>query len=156
FIAHNLASWGIKPAGDEGTYFQRVPLRMTKIDPDKTNLEINGQSYVYGKDFLASAIPANLAGVPMVFAGNGWVIKSKNIDPYKGIDVKDKVVVVVNSLPKGVTFADLQGPAGVYWMSPPLYAKKNGAKAVIAFSTFGNLANWEGTVWTQSEKGIVE
>ncbi|HQZ97722.1 MAG TPA: M20/M25/M40 family metallo-hydrolase [Pyrinomonadaceae bacterium] len=156
FIAQHLSSWGIKPAGDNGSYFQKIPLRLNKIDTDKTRLEINGQSYTYGKDFLASQIGANIAGAPLVFVGNGWVIKSKNIDPYAGLDIKDKVVVVVNTLPKGITFNDLKGPAGGDWFSPPLYAQTNGAKAVIAFSSFGNLANWEGVKWNQSEKGQVE
>lgn len=156
FIAQHLSSWGIKPAGDNGSYFQKIPLRLNKIDTDKTRLEINGQSYAYGKDFLASQVGANIAGAPLVFVGNGWVIKSKNIDPYAGLDIKDKVVVVVNTLPKGITFNDLKGPAGGDWFSPPLYAQTNGAKAVIAFSSFGNLANWEGAKWNQSEKGQVE
>lgn len=156
FIAQHLSSWGIKPAGDSGSYFQKVPLRLNKIDVDKTRLEINGQSYAYGKDFLATQIGANIVGAPIVFVGNGWVIKSKNINPYEGIDVKDKVVVVVNALPKGITFNDLKGPAGGDWFSPPLYAQANGAKAVIAFSSFGMLANWESAKWNQSEKGQVE
>lgn len=156
FIAQHLASWGIKPAGDAGSYFQKVPLRLNKIDAEKTRLEINGQSYAYGKDFLASQVPTNIAGSPLVFVGNGWVIKSKNINPYEGVDVKDKVIVIVNNLPKGITFNDLKGPAGTDWFSPQLYAQQNGAKAVISFSTFGTLANWEGSKWNQSEKGAVD
>lgn len=156
YIAEHLAKIGIKPAGDEGTYFQKFPLRQSKIVAKSTKLSFNGQQFEYGSDFLTSLVPAELAGSGVVFAGNGWVVKSKNINPYQGIDVKDKVVVVVNSLPKGVTFGDLKGPVGGDWMSPPFYAQMNGAKAVITFATFGNLANWEGTKWTQSEKGIVE
>ena len=156
FIAQHLSRWGVKPGGDNGTYFQKVPLRLNKIDAEKTRLEINGITYSYGKDFLASQIPASISGSNLVFAGNGWVVRSKNIDPYEGIDVKDKVVIVVNSLPKGITFNDLKGPVGDDWMSPPYYAQKNGAKAVIAFSTFGSLANWEGSKWNQADKGLVE
>ena len=32
----------------------------------------------------------------------------------------------------------------------------NGAKAVVNFPTFGNLANWEASRWSQSDKGSVE
>ena len=156
FIAQHLSSWGIKPAGGDGTYFQKIPLRHSKIDPSGTRLEVNGQTYNYGEDFLSSFTPSNFSGAGIVFAGNGWVIKSKNIDPYQGVDVKDKVVVVVNSLPKGITFNDLKGPAGQDWSSPPLYAQTHGAKAVIAFATYGSLANWAANRWTQSDKGIVE
>lgn len=156
YIAGHLASWDIKPAGDDGSYFQKFPLRLGKIVPNATRLELNGQSFEYGRDFLSSITAANIADASFVFAGNGWVIKSKNINPYQGIDVKDKIVVVVNALPKGVTFGDLQGPPGGDWLSPAFYAQTNGAKAVLNFSSFGNLANWESARWNQSEKGSVE
>lgn len=155
YIAEHLANWGIKPAGDNGTYFQKVPLTLNKVVPNETRLDISGQGYEYGKDFLVSLNNADIANAPLVFAGYGWVVKSKNIDPYAGIDVKDKVVVVVNSLPKGVTNADLQGKLGEDWSSPPYYAQMHGAKAVIAFSSFGSLANWESSRWNQSDKGSV-
>jgi hypothetical protein len=157
YIADHLKQWGIKPAGDNGTYFQRFPLKRNKIDAFNTRFELNGQNFVYGEDFLSSYTPANVSGSQIVYASHGWVIKGKNINPYQGIDVKDKIVVVTNSLPKGVTFADLQqGKPGEDWMSPPMYAQANGAKAVIAFGTFGNLANWQGSKWTQTEKGGLE
>lgn len=155
FIAQHLASWGLKPAGDAGSYFQKVPLRQNKIDPTATRLELNGQQFNYGTDFLSSFNPADIAASNVVFAGNGWVIKSKNIDPYQGISVKDKIVVVVNSLPKGVTFQDLKGPAGGDWFSPPLYAQQNGAKAVLTFSNFSTMANWDAIRWGQQDKGNV-
>lgn len=156
YIADHLKQWNIKPAGDNGTYFQKVPLKMNKIDAMGTRLELNGQTFNYGEDFLSSFNPANFSGSNVVYVGHGWVVNSKNINPYQGIDVKDKVIVVVNSLPKGVTFQDLQaGKPGVDWFSPALYAQANGAKAVIAFGTFSNLANWKSTIYGQTEKGVV-
>ena len=156
YIAQHLASWGIKPAGDAGTYFQKFPLRRDRIDASNSRLTLNGQTYNYGTDFLTSITASNITNSNVVFAGNGWVIKSKNINAYEGIDVKDKIVVVVNSLPKGVTFNDLKGGPGGDWMSPAFYGMKNGAKAIINFPTFGNLANWESSRWNQSDKGSVE
>lgn len=156
FIAEHLASWGIKPGGDGGSYFQKVPLRSSKIVAQETRMSFGGQTYEYGRDFLSSVLPANFADSQVVFAGYGWVVKSKNIDPYQGIDVKDKVVVVVNALPKGVTNADLTGPVGGQWSSPPYYAQTHGAKAVIAFPSFNGLVNWEQSRWNQSDKGAIE
>lgn len=155
FIAQHLASWGIKPAGDNGSYFQKVPLSLEKVVARDTRMELGGQSYEYGKDFLTSITSASINNAPVVFAGYGWVIKSKNINAYQGIDVKDKIVVVVNSLPKGITFNDLKGAPGGDWMSPAFYAQTNGAKAVINVPTFGNLINWESSRWNQSDKGSV-
>jgi|CXWL01.1.fsa_nt_gi hypothetical protein len=155
YIAQHLASWGIKPAGDNGSYFQKVPLTLDKVVARDTRLDLGGQSYEYGKDFLTSITGASINEAQIVFAGYGWVIKSKNINAFQGIDVKDKIVVVVNSLPKGITFGDLKGPPGGDWMSPAFYAQTNGAKAIINFPTFGNLINWESSRWNQSDKGSV-
>ncbi|HEX8287883.1 MAG TPA: M20/M25/M40 family metallo-hydrolase [Pyrinomonadaceae bacterium] len=153
YIAQHLKSWGVKPAGDNGSYYQKFPLVRNKIDAQNTRLQLNNLSFVYGEDFLSNYNATNISGSNIVYASHGWVIKSKNINPYQGIDVKDKIVVVVNSLPKGVTFNDLQGKAGEDWMSPPFYAQANGAKAVIAFGTFGSLANWQASKYDQTEKG---
>lgn len=156
YIAQHLSSWGLKPAGDNGSYFQKFPLTLDKVVARDSRLELSGQTYEYGKDFLTSITAASFKDAPVVFAGYGWVIKSKNVNAYQGIDVKDKIVVVVNSLPKGITFNDLKGPPGSDWMSPAFYAQTNGAKAVINFPTFGNLINWEASRWNQSDKGSVD
>ncbi len=155
YIAQHLASWGIKPGGDNGSYFQKFPLKHSKIDPTVTRVTLSGQGFAYGTDFLSSFNPAEIAPTSMVFVGNGWVIRSKNINPYQGIDIKDKIVVVVNALPKGVTFQDLKGPAGGDWFSPPLYAQQNGAKAVLTFSNFSTMANWDSIRYGQQDKGVV-
>lgn len=155
FIAQHLSSWGIKPAGDSGSYFQKIPLRLVKIDPQNTMLSFNGLTYSYGKDFLTGQIATTFNETPLVFVGNGWVVKSKNIDPYQGIDVKDKIIVVAGGLPKGVTVRDLQTAAPGDVTNPQTYASKNGAKAIISFPSFGSLANWEASKWNQSDKGGV-
>ena len=156
YIADHLRTWGIKPAGDNGTYFQRFPLKRHKIDAINTRLSLNNQPFIYGEDFLSNFNPANISAGNLVYVSHGWVLKSKNINPYQGIDVKDKIIVVVNSLPKGVTFQDLKGNQGDDWFSPPLYAQTHGAKAVIAFGNFNTLANWQASVWRQTEKGNLE
>ena len=157
YIAAHLASWGIQPAGNgEGTYYQKFPLKQEKIVPRETYMELAGQTWEFGKDFYSTLTPSQIKNAGVVFAGYGWVIKSKNINAYQGLDVKDKIVVVVNSLPKGITNADLKGPAGQDWLSPAFYAQQNGAKAVINFPTFNGLANWEANRYNLSEKGFVE
>lgn len=154
YIAQHLKRFGIKPAGDNGTYFQKVPLKRNKIDPQNTRLTLNNQTFNYGDDFLASYIAGNVSNANVVYVGHGWFIKSKNIDAYQNIDVKDKVVIAYNALPKGITFNDLQGgKQGVDWASPTFYAQMKGAKAVILISSFNELANWKNAVQTQTEKG---
>ncbi|MDT4898925.1 MAG: hypothetical protein QOH25_4002 [Acidobacteriota bacterium] len=154
FLATNLSRWGLKPAGDNGTYFQKIALQRIKLDAANTRAEINGQPLKFGEDMLAQPV-AGTASAPLVFVGHGWVVKNKNIDAYQGIDVKDKIVVVFGSgLPKGITFADLSGgKQGVDWIPPDVYAETHGAKALIAIPGKQTLTNWERLRQNQTASG---
>src|SRR3989440_2986088 len=79
FIAMNLERWGFKPAGDDGTFFQRIALRRDQLDGARSSAEINGQKFNFGDDFLPNAVSATITG-PLVYVGRGWIIQSKNID----------------------------------------------------------------------------
>src|SRR5258707_3577705 len=145
FIAMNLERWGFRPAGDDGSFFQKIVLRRDQIDGAQSSAEINGQKFNFGEDFLPNAVGTTLTG-PLVYGGHGWVVKSRNIDAYQGIDVKDKIVVVFGEgMPQGVTRADLAGKMGEDWSSPALYAQQHGAKGVIAMPEYGMLLRWEQT-----------
>jgi hypothetical protein len=145
FIAMNLGRWGFKPAGDDGTFFQRIVLRRDQLDGAHSSAEINGQKFSFGEDFLPNPVPATING-PLVYVGHGWVVKSKNIDAYQGVDVKDKIIVIYGEgFPKGVTRADLTGRMGEDWISPALYAQRHGAKGVLAIPDDAMLQRWEQT-----------
>jgi len=145
FIAMNLGRWGFKPAGDDGTFFQRIMLRRDILDGAHSSAEINDQKFNFGEDFLPNPVPATLVG-PLVYVGHGWVVKSKNIDAYQGVDVKDKIIVIYGEgFPRGVTRADLAGKMGEDWISPALYAQSRGAKGVLAIADDSMLRRWEQT-----------
>ena len=139
FIRMNLERWGFKPAGDNGTFFQKIALTREAIDPAQTTLEISGQKFVFGDDFYRVRGSGSATG-PIVFGKDGWMVKSKNIDAFAGVDVAGKIVVLSSQnfsnqtligRPAGVTNDDLKGQAGVDWANPVTYAKAKGAKAVI-------------------------
>src|SRR5215470_3453747 len=79
FLAMNLTRWGFKPAGDEGTFFQHIELHRDRTDASQTKAELNGHALTAGPDFLPIAGSGTLSGA-LVFAGTGWLIKSKQID----------------------------------------------------------------------------
>lgn len=155
YIESLLRRWGLKPDGENGTYFQRFPVKTERIVADQSKIELNGQTFTYGEDFLAHIItPLDISNSNVVYVSHGWVFKSKNINPYQGIDIKDKVIVTAtNALPKGGTNQDLQGKAGEDWWSPWLYAQENGAKAIITFGVYANWRDWNITRSTQTERG---
>ncbi len=154
FIALHLSRWGLKPvgeqtAGGQRSYFQRIPLRREWIDPAQTSLELNGQRFDCGAGFLA--LPTKFAGTtggPLVYVGDGWRIKAKNINPYQGpyhdIDVKGKIVIATDAgFPPGVSEADLSGKLGESWDSLATYARRRGAVGIIHIPSRDTLANWE-------------
>ena len=154
FIAAHLSRWGLKPAGDDGSYFQRIALTQNKIDSTLSYVEINGQRFNFGEDFLAG-LTAGAANGPLVYAGHGWVIKANSIDAFQGLDVKDKIVIVNSGgPPKGMNFNELKGKQGEDWETPVNAARKRGAKGVIFVPNFQSLANWDRNRQTLVERGF--
>jgi hypothetical protein len=151
FIAMNLDRWGFKPAGDNGTFFQKIALRRDTIDLASTTVTSGGQPYVYGQDLIRVS-ENTLAATSIVYAGNGWLIKSKNLNPYTGLDIKGKLVAVFSEgsmngrlpvpLPTGVTQADLTGTRGTDWADPVTYARANGAAGVVILPSKYVVDNW--------------
>ena len=149
FIALNLKRWGFKPAGDDGTFFQKFMLNIRSTDAAKTQLEIGGQKIRYGRDFFANTVAATVAASPLVFAGNGWRLKAKNLDALKDVDVKGKTVVIYSDedYPAGVTPQDLfsgkYGQTNVDWVAPLDYARERGAAGLIIVAAPDAEENWQ-------------
>jgi len=142
FLKMNLQKWGFKPAGDNGTFFQKIALTRESLDPEKTTLEVGGQAFKFGDDFYRVSGNGTASG-PIVFGKDGWLVKSKGIDAYAGVDVKGKIVVLHSKgfspqtmipRPEGVSQNDLKGEVGVDWANPLAYAKAKGAAGVIVIA----------------------
>jgi Zn-dependent M28 family amino/carboxypeptidase len=99
------------------------------------------------------AAQAEIASAPLVFVGNGYVINKTNTNPYQGIDVKGKVMVVAGlpaELAAAAAGAGQRGgrgggapnPLGVEntdFVTPQGYAAKNGAVGLVMIPTFQQL-----------------
>jgi hypothetical protein len=144
FIAMNLARWGFKPGGDNGTFLQRIDLKRDRVEGAQTRVELNGRVLTPGTDYIPVGGSGNING-QLVFAGNGWFIKSKQMDAYNGIDATGKIAVVIgspNTPPRGVARADF-GKQGEDYMNATDYARKVGAVGLVYIPDFQYLANWE-------------
>ena len=156
FLAMNLSRWGFKPAGDDGSYFQKIGLRRDYLEKAETKVQLNGQTLIMGDDYIPYSRTANVSA-PLVFAGSGWFVKSKNIDGYKGIDAKGKIAIVVappDGLPRGVTRADLSGKRGEDYMTAGEYAQKQGVVGLVFIPDFQYLANWDRNRARLTERGV--
>lgn len=156
YIATHLTRFGLKPAGDDGTFFQRIALNQRKVDAAKTTAALDKRVFKFGEEFLVPPATGKASGA-LVFVGHGWVVKSKNIDAYKGLDVRDKIMIVTASgLPQGVTRGDLTGKAGEDWEDPESYARRNGAKGFILIPRARDTERWWRMVRAGAERGTVE
>src|SRR5262249_15142804 len=107
YIADHLKEWGVKPAGDEGTYFQVVKLLGVSVKRNSSvTVTVNGQTRTF-KDGEGVTFPANAGGRQTVtgtaeYVGYGLSLPESGIDDYKGRDVSGKVVLYVGRGPQSM------------------------------------------------------
>ncbi len=105
YLAHRFQLLGLEPAGDGDSYFQHF--RLVRMELGKRNsLEIRfpGGASPRNPELFAEYCPAPLSSRgfsrgPVVFAGYGIVAPELGYDDYDGLDVKDKIVMVVRHEP---------------------------------------------------------
>ena len=143
-IAKRLQRAGLKPLGDEGTFFQRYVMREIQADAANAYVEIDGKRLKLGDDFVVRSLTGAMSGAKqVVYVGHGWSVPGRQIDPYGGVDVKGKLVVVhgPRALPKGVDIPQL-GRVNVGGSPPFLEAERRGAAGII-FVPQASVTNWE-------------
>jgi hypothetical protein len=106
YVAAQFEAIGLKPAGHDGTYYQRMPLREIALEPDKCAISIteNGSTsqLKWGDDFVMRGNEANpdaSAEAPVVFVGYGVRTPDGQYDDYAGADVKGKIVALLAGAP---------------------------------------------------------
>ncbi|WP_129648028.1 M28 family metallopeptidase [Peristeroidobacter agariperforans] len=106
YVATQFALYGLKPAGANTDFYQRVPLRRRSLQPDGVRFEIRTKDgtthYQNGRDIAVDASPYTLAEdieAEVVFAG--WGIRAPGLrhDDYAGLNVKGKAVVILEGAP---------------------------------------------------------
>lgn len=140
YIASEFSKYGLTPAGDNGTYLQRIQFRQSYLDQASPVMSISHESGTeqlsYPNDFLVGAnavyTDANVQG-EMVFVGYGIVAPELDHDDYQGIDVKDKIVVTLAGKPK--SFPSEEGAHFGSRSEKRAHAVKNGAIGFITIST---------------------
>ena len=108
YVETTLTSQGLAPAGENGGFRQRVPLRNSVVVQKASSMVVTSPSgkrtLTYGKDYLLSADPlredASLADAPVVFVGYGVSAPGLGYDDYAaGVDLKGKVVAYLSGAP---------------------------------------------------------
>jgi Zn-dependent M28 family amino/carboxypeptidase len=122
YIAAQFALYGLKPAGDNGTFLQKVdfvgskslPSTTASIVPahgDATTLKWS-EDYVAGNQTQTDAVDID---APIVFVGYGIEAPEFKWDDFKGVDVKGKVVLVIVNEPPSQDPKFFNGDALTYY-----------------------------------------
>ncbi len=103
YVAEQFAAAGLKPMGDGGTFFQRVPMREVDVDPAASSLIVRNPAGTEVKMRFTTEITTVPRGdlsveAPMVFVGYGL--------PAAGTDLKGKIAVFFNNTPAGLEAAE--------------------------------------------------
>ena len=102
YIAERFAKLGVKPLGDKGTYLQKIKFKATQVLPE-SSLKAGDEALEMGGDFVVSPPytgDRNVSG-NMVFVAYGMLSIIPKRDDLRGVDVKGKIVVLLDGPPKG-------------------------------------------------------
>jgi hypothetical protein len=109
WAAGKFKEWGLKPAGDNGTFLQEVPVEGgTTWTTGIPELVVDGRTfYLKDGDFRldAGSTAGAQASGEIVFVGYGISAPAKGLDEYGGVDVKGRIVVAFKGSPKDVPAA---------------------------------------------------
>ena len=103
WLAEEMQRAGLRPAGENGGWFQRVPLVSSRLDTQASSLTLDtpagaralthGEEAIFWTKRLESELSFEDAG--LVFVGYGAVAPEYGWDDYAGLDARGKTVVML-------------------------------------------------------------
>jgi Zn-dependent M28 family amino/carboxypeptidase len=106
YIATQFAEYGLKPAGDHGTYMQKVPLVGITTLPETRFMLVPKRGEAMNLKPLDEYVaydqtqqPESNVDAEIIFVGYGIEAPEYNWDDYKGVDVRGKVLLMLVNEP---------------------------------------------------------
>jgi Zn-dependent M28 family amino/carboxypeptidase len=169
YVVGQFKSFGLQPAGVDGSFFQHVHFETQVVIASKSSLALisgcktcrfyNEQPLTLGADAIISSRSPEPSSVdaPLVFLGYGLHLPEAKYDDFNSTEVpfaslKGKIVVVINGGP-----ADLPGPLKSYARTAPLNQALTdaGALGVINIPTPKSMDfGWDRIASSASQPGM--
>ncbi|MBN2088038.1 M28 family peptidase [candidate division KSB1 bacterium] len=112
WVVSQYKAWGMEPAGENGTFYQSVPItREYAVTYGTPKMVINGREFfAYQEDFTLDtrSTTGTKLKSKIVFVGYGISAPDKGLDEYANLDVKGKFVFVLKGDP-----GDFKPPRGM-------------------------------------------
>jgi Zn-dependent M28 family amino/carboxypeptidase len=141
YIAAQFERLGLQPAGDSGTYYQHVPIITLTPSPAVRIAAPAPGDLAYRKDYVLWSMRndslVSLKG-DLVFVGYGIVAPDYQWDDYRGLDVKNKIVVALVNDPGLRDSTIFRGPILTYygrWTYKIEEAQRQGAAGILLIHT---------------------
>jgi Zn-dependent M28 family amino/carboxypeptidase len=144
YIAAQFALAGAQPAGDNRTYFQKVPLVGVETAPGAQLSAAAGSksiAFTWLTDWVGQTDdqqPQTMFENEAIFVGHGITAPEWNWDDFKGVDVRGKVLILFTNEPKSSDPKFFDGLALTYygrWTYKYEEALRRGAAAAIIIHT---------------------
>ena len=136
YLAAQFRAWGLRPAGENGTYFQTFELTTeTELGP-ASRLTLGERNLLPGDEFqsVRFSTPASVEG-SLVFVGYGITAPEMHWDDYDGVDVTGKIVVVFRHEPQeqdeDSPFAGTAFTSHASLMNKAINARQHGAAGIV-------------------------
>ncbi|MDQ7778957.1 MAG: M20/M25/M40 family metallo-hydrolase [Planctomycetota bacterium] len=158
YIAREFKKYGLKPAGDDKTFFQQFDVetaaQLGRLNSLVVTMPAKEEALAGTLQTKSYAMPADFVPLPfsgtgkveftaeagemegnLVFAGYGITDESREYDDYAGLDVDGKIVLVLTHEPQEKdAYSDFSGRKATKWSDPyekALNAQAHGAAALI-------------------------
>ena len=142
YVAAEFARLGLKPAGDDGTYFQEVPFKTAHVEEDgaEMSITVDGETrqLTLGDDFFMGGNvkkPTGEVSADLVFVGYGVHAPEIGHDDLAGLELGGKIAVAISGAPDSFN-TEIRAHHG----STATKAKELGARGAVGLITFGTRA----------------
>lgn len=127
YIASQFRLWGLRPMGDNESFFQKFEITTGANVGANNALALNGTPLRLNEDFapVMFSSSGDVDG-PLVFAGYGTTAPEVQYDDYQGIDAAGKIVVAIRQ-----PFGGARSAHEASFISKAINAKRHGAKGII-------------------------
>jgi len=150
-VARRFAEIGLEPAGDDGTFFQRVPLLQATLEREGAKFVVDrggrsielrfGDQFLPGPDVNAAQGAVEAAAV---FVGQAVHAPALGVDDFKGLDLRGKVAVLFGGAP--ARFDDDRRALHSSWREKLRQVAQRGAIGAVFVNTPRDEAGWP---WAQ-------
>ena len=147
YVAQLLRQQGVKPMGDDGTYFQHYTVTRSTLDTTKVAGSIAGERLAWGDDFIiVNFLLPGVREANVIYVGNGIRLLKQGVDPYKGFDIKGKWLLVnapASAPARGAGAGNAAlGTVGIDYTTINEVARHGGALGILIVPSPAALATW--------------